>query len=98
MVDNNNFKQVGTIFGVPLLIDLTDTVPEDRLIILDKSQLVLKDAFNAKVKQHNDHDDRLVRPCQNCGKPITPRAADVARGWGRFCSKRCKAIYQVKHS
>lgn len=26
------------------------------------------------------------------------RAADVARGWGKFCSKRCKAIKQEQRT
>lgn len=34
--------------------------------------------------------------CQanQCGKMFAVRVADRARGWGRFCSKRCKAIEQ----
>lgn len=34
------------------------------------------------------------RFCPVCGKEFHPRMADVKRGWGRFCSKRCKAIEQ----
>jgi hypothetical protein len=38
---------------------------------------------------------RMVgRECERCKKAFTARAADVARGWGRFCSKSCKAIKQ----
>ena len=29
-----------------------------------------------------------------CKKPFKARAADVARGWGKFCSKSCKATKQ----
>jgi hypothetical protein len=38
----------------------------------------------------------MERICENkrCGKSFTARAADVARGWGRFCSKSCKASEQ----
>ena len=36
----------------------------------------------------------VERKCQCCGATMTVRAADVARGWGKFCSKRCKAIKQ----
>lgn len=34
--------------------------------------------------------------CANkkCGKEFEARAADVNRGWGKFCSKSCKAIKQ----
>ncbi|HEY4530120.1 MAG TPA: hypothetical protein VIG97_07305 [Luteimonas sp.] len=31
------------------------------------------------------------RDCERCGKVFLARAADVARGWGKFCSKSCKA-------
>jgi endogenous inhibitor of DNA gyrase (YacG/DUF329 family) len=32
--------------------------------------------------------------CAHCGKDRDVRAADVARGWGKFCDKRCKAKAQ----
>lgn len=34
--------------------------------------------------------------CANkrCGAMFTARIADRARGWGKFCSKSCKAIKQ----
>lgn len=32
--------------------------------------------------------------CACCGKERQVRTADVARGWGKYCSKRCKAIKQ----
>ncbi len=35
-------------------------------------------------------------PCKWCGCNMSVRAADVARGWGRFCSKSCKAKNQEK--
>ncbi len=34
------------------------------------------------------------RRCECCKTPITVRSADVKRGWGRFCSKSCKAKKQ----
>ena len=34
------------------------------------------------------------RFCPVCGKEFHPRMADVKRGWGKLCSKRCKAIEQ----
>jgi endogenous inhibitor of DNA gyrase (YacG/DUF329 family) len=36
----------------------------------------------------------LDRKCKCCRKPFKARAVDVRRGWGRFCSKRCKAVEQ----
>lgn len=31
-----------------------------------------------------------------CGNKFTARVADVKRGWGKFCSKSCKAIKQER--
>lgn len=36
--------------------------------------------------------------CQSCRKTFKARAADVARGWGKFCSKSCKAIKQEQRT
>lgn len=37
----------------------------------------------------------VKKNCKGCGKDIYPRAADVNRGWGKFCSKSCKAKKQA---
>lgn len=34
------------------------------------------------------------RTCQNCKTSFQAREADVKRGWGKFCSKSCKAVKQ----
>ena len=34
--------------------------------------------------------------CKQCKKPFNARQADRNRGWARYCSKSCKAKYQVK--
>ena len=36
--------------------------------------------------------------CKHCQSAFMARVADRARGWARFCSKSCKAIYQEKRS
>ncbi len=36
------------------------------------------------------------RKCKNCKKWIKVRSADIKRGWGKFCSKSCKAKKQSK--
>lgn len=38
------------------------------------------------------------RICKSCRQPFKARAADVKRGWGKFCSKSCKAIKQEKQT
>lgn len=37
---------------------------------------------------------KVVKPCQWCGKDHEVRRADLNRGWGKYCSKRCKAMEQ----
>jgi endogenous inhibitor of DNA gyrase (YacG/DUF329 family) len=34
--------------------------------------------------------------CQSCKQPFQARVADRNRGWGKFCSKSCKAINQTQ--
>jgi hypothetical protein len=34
--------------------------------------------------------------CKCCKQSFQARTADVKRGWGLYCSKRCKAIMQEK--
>lgn len=36
--------------------------------------------------------------CECCGKAMKVRAADIKRGWGRFCSKSCKASAQERRT
>lgn len=33
--------------------------------------------------------------CAKCKKPFQARTADVNRGWGKFCSKSCRAQRQT---
>lgn len=32
--------------------------------------------------------------CKCCKVEFQARVADIKRGWGKFCSKSCKATYQ----
>lgn len=36
--------------------------------------------------------------CQNCGEWMEVREADRKRGWGKFCSKTCKAQKQERRT
>lgn len=36
--------------------------------------------------------------CKCCGSDFLARTADRARGWARFCSKRCKAVKQERRT
>jgi len=38
-----------------------------------------------------------IKSCKNCNAPMTVRTADVKRGWGKFCSKSCKATHQSRN-
>ncbi|MGP5296764.1 hypothetical protein ACTXL0_07010 [Psychrobacter faecalis] len=37
----------------------------------------------------------VAKNCERCKKDIQVRQADINRGWGRFCSKSCKAKKQM---
>ncbi len=37
-----------------------------------------------------------VYKCSCCKEQFIARVADRSRGWARFCSKSCKAIWQMK--
>jgi hypothetical protein len=36
--------------------------------------------------------------CKCCGTPFRARIADIKRGWGKYCSKSCKAIKQTQRT
>lgn len=36
--------------------------------------------------------------CENCPTVFEARIADRKRGWGKFCSKSCKAIKQERRT
>lgn len=36
--------------------------------------------------------------CERCKTPFLARVADRKRGWGRFCSKSCKAVRQEQRT
>lgn len=36
------------------------------------------------------------RTCKTCGEKFMARTADVKRGWAKFCTKSCKAVFQEK--
>lgn len=39
----------------------------------------------------------IEKKCERCREPIRVRVADHKRGWGRYCSKSCKAVAQDRH-
>lgn len=41
---------------------------------------------------------KVEKHCLNCGAPMLVREADVKRGWGKFCSKACKASEQARRT
>ncbi len=40
--------------------------------------------------------EMVLVKCARCKQPFYARVADRKRGWGRCCSKSCKAIRQVR--
>lgn len=39
-----------------------------------------------------------IKKCEWCGGEHNVKPADIRRGWGRFCSKSCKAKAQEKRT
>lgn len=37
---------------------------------------------------------KIKKDCKQCSTEFEARNADIKRGWGKFCSKSCKALYQ----
>lgn len=37
----------------------------------------------------------VIVKCKRCKDPFKARVADRKRGWGKFCSKSCKAVEQT---
>lgn len=42
--------------------------------------------------------EKVEQKCKNCKSVFYPRVADVKRGWGKFCSKSCKAKEQTRRT
>ena len=40
----------------------------------------------------------VSRHCRQCKSPFEARLSDVKRGWGKFCSKSCKAKEQEERT
>lgn len=40
----------------------------------------------------------IEKKCATCKQPMTVRLADHKRGWGKFCSKSCKALKQEQRT
>ena len=51
-----------------------------------------------KVSGKNQRGEKVNVECLNCGCSFSARVADRNRGWGRFCSKSCKAEHQEKRT
>ncbi len=41
---------------------------------------------------------KVVCANERCGCEFEARMADINRGWGKFCSKSCKAVKQEKRT
>lgn len=47
---------------------------------------------------HESKGTKVQVKCKRCKQPFMARVADRARGWGKFCSKSCKAIKQERRT
>lgn len=53
---------------------------------------------SAKSLASKTSSAKATYKCACCGSPFEARTADRARGWAKFCSKRCKAIKQEQRT
>jgi very-short-patch-repair endonuclease len=52
---------------------------------------------NVKEKNPNWRGGKIKRICRICNKEFLCRPSDIKRGWGRFCSHHCTAIFRNKN-
>lgn len=52
--------------------------------------------MNDNIEKSKCRGKKITVKCKNCGKSFEVRVSDVKRGWGKYCSKSCKAKYQEK--
>lgn len=47
-----------------------------------------------EVKKNKANGAKKVVKCKRCKSLFEARVADLKRGWGKYCSKSCKAVVQ----
>ena len=71
----------------------------DRIVVNGIEYVRAASAAEMKQPAARVPQPRMVeRKCQWCKGPFLARAVDVKRGWGKFCSKSCKASRQEKRT
>ena len=58
----------------------------------------LKKAKHLKPHSNIIRGEMVVVKCKECKEEFSARVADRKRGWGKFCSKSCKAKKQEKRT
>jgi hypothetical protein len=77
---------------------MSNAAAPDRIVV-DGVAYVRATAPAAQQAPMRKPQPRTVeRKCAWCKGPFLARAADVKRGWGKFCSKSCKASKQEKRT
>ena len=79
-------------------LDMSDEAARlvDQLEIESNKEMTNKNTKTAtKVKRKKQvRGEKQKVNCACCGNEFIARVADVKRGWGKFCSKSCKAKRQ----
>lgn len=72
----------------------------EQLALIHRLAVLLKEAKEtpAAPVQVQARGSTVVVKCETCKQPFTARVADRKRGWGRYCSKSCKAIKQTQRT
>lgn len=49
-----------------------------------------------EVKKNKARGAKQIVKCKRCKSLFEAREADIRRGWGKYCSKSCKAVVQER--
>jgi len=65
-----------------------------------KTIIKLRKSHIGKVgeKSSNWQGGKIKRICESCGKIIYSRKSDIKKGWGKFCSRKCKGKRQSENN
>ena len=66
------------------------------LIETTKDEVSNMQVFLSNKNTGHGRSAKCVNRTCKCGKEFIARLADVKRGWGNSCSKRCAALFRTK--
>lgn len=97
---------------LPCLQKMKELIAEMEQVVVEMEHMKnKKSAPNKKYFNHNATRAAMIgratraskitkveKRCKTCKCVFYPKVTDVQRGWGKFCSKSCKAIEQTRRT